>query len=115
MHELSIAMGLLEGVEETAAQQGIERVSAIHLRIGALTGIVPDALLFSWDLAAEDTVAAGSALRIEHVPLSVFCEHCEGERDPRPGSGLICPDCGNTCPSIVRGRELQLVAMEVRE
>ncbi len=65
MHELSVALGLLEGVEETAAQQGIERVAAIHVRVGALSGIAPDALSFSWDLATEDTIAAGSALQIE--------------------------------------------------
>ena len=115
MHELSVALGLLEGVEETAAKQGIERVAAIHVRVGALSGIAPDALLFSWDLATEDTIAAGSTLQIETVPLAVFCERCAAERAPRPGSGLVCPDCGGACPTIVRGRELQLVAMEVRE
>jgi hydrogenase nickel incorporation protein HypA/HybF len=115
VHELSVALGLLEGVEATAARQGIERVAAIHVRVGALSGIAPDALSFSWDLATEDTIAAGSVLRIETVPLSVFCERCEAERAPRAGTGLICPDCGGTCPTIVRGRELQLVAMEVRD
>ena len=115
MHELSVALSLLESVEETAAGQGIERVAAIHVRVGALSGIAPDALAFSWELATEDTIAAGSALRIETVPLAVFCERCGGERAPRAASGLICPDCGGACPTIVRGRELQLVAMEVRE
>lgn len=115
MHELSVALSLLEGVEETAARQGIERVTAIHVRVGALSGIAPDALLFSWDLATEDSVAAGSVLRIEAVPLAVYCERCAGEREPRAASGLLCPDCGTACPTIVRGRELQLVAMEVRE
>jgi hydrogenase nickel incorporation protein HypA/HybF len=113
LHELSVALGILEGVTETAARQGIDRVSAVHVRIGALSGIAPDALAFSWELAAERTVAAGSRLQIEHVPLVVFCERCNAERTPDPGTGLDCPACRTPAPTIVRGRELQLVAMEV--
>ena len=115
MHELSVALNLLEGVQETATRDGIERILAVHVRVGALSGIAPDALRFSWELATAGTVAADSALRIEDVPLVVFCERCAAERAPRAASGLMCPSCGSACPTIVRGRELQLVAMEVPE
>ena len=113
MHEITVALSLLDGVQATAEEQGIERVSAVHVRVGALSGIVRDALLFSWDVATAQTIAEGSELRIEEVPLVVFCEFCEAERAPRPGSGLVCPDCGTPAPRIVSGREMQLVAMEV--
>jgi hydrogenase nickel incorporation protein HypA/HybF len=113
VHEVTVALGLLEGVQATAQEQGIERVTVVHVRIGALSGIVRDALLFSWDVASAETVAEGSELRIEEVPLAVFCERCEDERAPRPGTGLLCPECGIPCPRILRGREMQLVAMEV--
>jgi hydrogenase nickel incorporation protein HypA/HybF len=115
VHELSVALSLIEGIQETAALQGIDRVSAVHVRVGALSGIARDALMFSWELASAGTLAADSALKIEAVPLVVFCERCETERSPRGGSGLICPECGSACPRIVRGRELQLVAVEVPE
>ncbi len=113
MHEITVALSVLEGVAETAQEQGIDRISVVHVRIGALSGIVRDALLFSWDVATAETVAAGSELRIEEIPLVVFCEYCEGERAPAPGAGLLCPECGNAAPRIVRGREMQLVAIEV--
>jgi hydrogenase nickel incorporation protein HypA/HybF len=115
VHELSVAMSLIEGIDDSARREGYERVVAVHVRIGALSGIAPDALRFSWKLATAGTLAADSRLDIEDVPLVVFCEHCEIERMPRAGSGLICPECGNACPNIVRGRELQLVAVEVPE
>jgi hydrogenase nickel incorporation protein HypA/HybF len=115
VHELSVALSLVEGVQETAAREGIGRVVAVHVRVGALSGIARDALLFSWELASAGTLAADSALRIEDVPLVVFCERCDVERSPRAASGLLCPECGTACPKIVRGRELQLVAMEVPE
>ena len=115
MHELSVALSLLEGIEETASRDGIARVLAVHVRIGAMSGIAPDALRFSWELATAGTVAADSKLRIEDVPLAVRCERCGEDREPRAAGGLVCPVCGTVCPTIVRGRELQLVAMEVPE
>ena len=113
MHELSVALSLIEGIHDSASREGFERVVAVHVRVGALSGIAPDALRFSWKLATAGTLAADSDLRIEDVPLVVFCERCETERMPRPASGLVCPECGGACPRIVRGRELQLVAVEV--
>ena len=115
MHELSVALSLIEGIHETAVRDGFERVTAVHLRVGALSGIAPDALRFSWKLATVGTLAADSALEIEDVPLVVYCERCESERTPRGGTGLLCPECESACPTIVRGRELQLVAVEVPE
>ena len=113
MHEISVAFSLLEGVQETALAQGIDRVKAVVVRVGALSGIAPDALKFSWEVATAETIAEGSELRIEDIPLVIFCEHCETERTPAPGSGVVCPDCGTPAHRIVAGRELQLVAMEV--
>jgi hydrogenase nickel incorporation protein HypA/HybF len=113
VHEITVALGLLDGVETTAREQGIERVDVVHVRIGALSGVVRDALLFSWDVATAGTLAAGSRLAIEDIPLVVFCERCDDERAPQPGFGLLCPQCGTPAPRIVRGREMQLIAMEV--
>ena len=59
MHELSLAMGILDSVSEQAAKRGIERVSVVSLRVGAMSGVVRDSLRFSWELACADTVAAG--------------------------------------------------------
>jgi hydrogenase nickel incorporation protein HypA/HybF len=113
VHEVTVALSLLEGVEAAARGEGVDRVTVVHVRLGALSGVVRDALLFSWDVATEGTVAAGSTLDIEDVPLVIFCAFCEDERAPIPGTGLVCPDCGNCSPRIVRGREMQLVSMEV--
>jgi hydrogenase nickel incorporation protein HypA/HybF len=113
LHEITVALSLLESIESTAAEQGIERVNAVHVRVGALSGVVRDALLFSWDVATARTIAEGSQLVVEEVPLVVFCERCEAERSPHSGTGLLCPACGTPSPNILRGREMQLVSMEV--
>jgi hydrogenase nickel incorporation protein HypA/HybF len=113
VHELSIALSLLESVGEAAAREDARRVTAVHVRLGAMSGVVRDALCFSWDLASAHTVAAGSELRVEEVPLVVYCPVCEAERSPSPGHGLVCPLCETVAPAILRGRELELVAVEV--
>lgn len=115
MHELSLALGLLENIEETAFKQGFERVLAVHVRVGALSGIAPEALQFSWNLASAGTIAADSLLKIEDVPLVVYCDACGTERAPVRSSGLTCPECASACPTIVRGRDIQLVSVEVPE
>jgi hydrogenase nickel incorporation protein HypA/HybF len=59
MHELSIAMSIVEGAAEEARRHPGERVAAVHLRLGELSGVVRDALLFSYDLACEGTPLTG--------------------------------------------------------
>lgn len=113
VHELSIALGLLDDVAEAARAEGAERVCSVHVRIGALAGVVPEALRFSWDVACADSIAAGSELRVEEIPLVLFCEHCEQDVWPPPFTGFICPKCGGSAPRIVHGRELEIVGMEV--
>uniref|UniRef100_Q01S86 Zn finger protein HypA/HybF (Possibly regulating hydrogenase expression)-like protein n=1 Tax=Solibacter usitatus (strain Ellin6076) TaxID=234267 RepID=Q01S86_SOLUE len=67
MHELSIAMSIVEVASEEARRQGGARVDAVHLKLGALSGVVKEALLFSWDLACEESPVAGARLEIEEA------------------------------------------------
>jgi hydrogenase nickel incorporation protein HypA/HybF len=112
MHELSIALSLIDMASEEAGRLGVQ-VEVLHLRLGALSGVVKEALLFSFDLAAEGTPIAGARLEIEEVPVVVFCPACNEER-PLPGiQGFLCPVCGTPTPDVIRGRELELATMEV--
>ncbi|MGH9413877.1 MAG: hydrogenase maturation nickel metallochaperone HypA [Terriglobales bacterium] len=65
MHELSLAMSLLDGVEEECAARGGLHVRAVHLRVGALSGVSIDALTFSYQVASADTALAGTRLLVE--------------------------------------------------
>lgn len=113
MHELSVALSLLDEIGAAAAREGATRVASVRLRVGRLSGIACDALRFSWELARAETVAADAALIIDEIPVALWCAACDRERAPREGAGLTCSACGALAPSIVRGRELELVAMEV--
>jgi hydrogenase nickel incorporation protein HypA/HybF len=68
MHELSVALSLIELAAEEGERQG-GRVCAVHIKLGALAGVVKDALVFSFEIACLDTPLAGSQLVIEDTPL----------------------------------------------
>ncbi len=114
MHELSIAIGLVEAVCEKAEELGA-RVEVVHVRLGPLSGVVRDALEFSFDVATAGTPIAGARLAVEETPLTVLCPLCGGEPKPATLQDLRCPDCGTPTPDVVGGRELELYALEVNE
>lgn len=115
MHELSIAMSLVEVASEEARRLHPARVEALRLRIGPLSGVVIEALTFSFDLAARDSEIEGARLVIEAVPLVVYCPTCDAEREIPSPQHLRCSECGTSTPEVRRGRELELFALEVTE
>jgi hydrogenase nickel incorporation protein HypA/HybF len=114
MHELSIAMGIMEAAQDEAQKRGV-RVSAVHLRLGALSGVVKDALLFSYEVACQDTPLQGSQLIVEDVPVAVFCSQCQKEQVLESVQLFACPVCGAPTMNILRGKELEVYALEVEE
>jgi len=115
MHELSIAVSLVEAACEKAAELGGVRVEALNVRLGALSGVVREALEFSFDLAAEGTAIAGARLVVEEVPVTVRCPRCAAERRLPSIQHFHCPVCGTPTPEVVGGRELELASLEVSE
>jgi hydrogenase nickel incorporation protein HypA/HybF len=115
MHELSIALSLIDAACEEVERQGNVRVVALNLRLGALSGVVREALEFSFDLAAEGTAVAGARLRIEEIAVVVFCPACNVERTLASVQHFRCPVCGIETPDVVRGRELEFLSMEISD
>lgn len=62
MHESSLMKGLLASIEAAAREVSAERVTAVHVTIGALAGISPDHLAQHFQMAAVGTLAAGASL-----------------------------------------------------
>ena len=114
MHELSIAMSIVETAQEEAERRGVQ-VTAVHLRLGALSGVVKDALCFSYEMACQDTPLAGSHLIVEDLPVIVFCPLCKAKRTLSTVQCFECPECGTQTGDIVQGKELEVFALEVEE
>lgn len=112
MHELSIALGILDlAEEEMRARAG--RVAAIHVKLGRHCGVVKEALLSSFEMAREGTALAQAKLVIDDIPLVIHCPACAAERTPASPYELRCPNCGALSNDIVSGRELEVSALEI--
>jgi hydrogenase nickel incorporation protein HypA/HybF len=114
MHELSIAMSIVEAALDEARQRRV-KVSGVHLRLGALSGVVKDALLFSYEVACEGTELQGSQLVVEDVPVVIFCLQCQREQTLDSVQSFCCPQCGAPSMDMRRGKELEVFALEIEE
>src|ERR1700730_12810257 len=115
MHELSIAMSIVEMAQEEAQQRGGVRIEAVHLKLGALSGVVKEALLSSYEMACDDTPLKGSRLVVEEVPIVIFCPSCRAERPLGSVQLFCCPECGTPASQVTHGKELEVVALEIQE
>ncbi|MGD0269465.1 MAG: hydrogenase maturation nickel metallochaperone HypA [Candidatus Sulfotelmatobacter sp.] len=114
MHELSIAMSIVELAEEEAARRGVQ-IEAVHLKLGALSGVVKDALLSCYEMACDETPLQGSRLIIEELPVIIFCTTCQAQHPLNSIQLFCCPKCGTPSDLIVQGKELEVVALEIKE
>ena len=114
MHELSIALNMVDIASETARKNGGGRVETLYMNLGALSGVAKDALLFSWELACADVAALeGSRLVIEEIPVIVRCADCKQDGKLKTINKLICPNCNSSVSAIIAGKELEITALEI--
>lgn len=115
MHELSIALSIIEMANEESEKRGGAKVEAVYLKLGALSGVVKDALEFSWEIACQGTSLENSRLEIEEIPVIVFCENCKSEKTLGAINNVVCPTCETPATEIISGKELQVTALEIGE
>jgi hydrogenase nickel incorporation protein HypA/HybF len=113
MHELSIAVSMVERILEESESRGGLKVEAVHLKLGVLSGVDKDALLFSYEIACEGTPLAGSKLVIEMIPLLIYCETCAADSSPASIQHISCGRCDTPSHKIIGGREIEVTALEV--
>jgi len=115
VHELSVALSLVELAGEHARRLNGARILVLHVRIGRLSGVVKEALEFSFDAAAEGTPVQGARLVIEEVPITVRCADCRADSPVEHPHDVRCPACASSSTTVVGGRELDLAALEVSD
>jgi hydrogenase nickel incorporation protein HypA/HybF len=114
MHEASIALSIINAVEQQLAEGKIAgRVETVSIRVGRLTAVVPDNLKFLFGVLSEDTPLAGSSLDITMVPVRGRCRTC-GISAELEKLCFLCSGCGSPDLELTSGRELELTAVEVR-
>ena len=112
LHELSIMQSALDMALEQARRSGAARVCGVRLRIGSLSGVVPDALQFAFEALAPGTMAEGAQLTVENVPARFWCSDCAKEFQ---SDDLFaeCPVCRRPSGDLRAGREMELASLEI--
>lgn len=113
MHELSIALSIIEVAEDHLQRQDGGRVETVRMKFGPLGGVVKEALISAYELAIEGSLLAGSKLVFEDVPVEIQCETCGKPQPVKSIQQMTCAVCGTPSANVVRGRELEVVAMEI--
>jgi len=115
VHELSVAMGIVDVVIEELERRGGGRVRSVHLRLGALSGVAREALLSAFPLACEGSSLEGAALVVADEPVSAWCPACDAERPVASVMDRRCVQCGTLAPEVVKGTEIEVTALELDE
>jgi hydrogenase nickel incorporation protein HypA/HybF len=104
---------MVETVQEALASTEVSKITAVHLHLGDLAGVVRDALDFCYDLATQGTLLEGSRLIVHELPVVIFCPQCQEEVQLPSIQSFRCPNCGTPSGDIRQGRELEIHSVEV--
>ncbi len=114
MHELAVTQGILDIALKEAEKVGNRRVINIKIKIGALTGMVPQCIQEYYNMISEDTVAANALLIFDKVPAVLHCDDC-GKDSTISHYRLRCPVCNCNNVKLIAGREFYIESMEVED
>ena len=114
MHEMSIALDILNIVEKTAQTNGATVVKDIYVDVGALAGVMIPSLEFGLEIAKRDTCARQTAIHVQEIKGRGRCPTCGGTF---PMGFYIepCPRCDDSYLSMVAGDELRVREIEVEQ
>jgi len=112
MHEMSLAEGIRQIVEEAARNQGFGRVRTVVLEIGQLAAVEPDSLRFCFDAVMKGGPADGAVLQIDRVPGRGWCAQCAAHVDIAELYDP-CPRCGSYRVQVSGGTEMRVKELEI--
>jgi hydrogenase nickel incorporation protein HypA/HybF len=112
MHELSLVASLFEVVERHVREHKDARVTRLRLKVGTMSGIVPDLLESAFDAYKKGTNAEAATLEIAIVPVKARCRACRRVFRPDPGS-FNCPHCGSDRWTMLEGTDFVLDKIEI--
>lgn len=112
MHEMSLAEGVLQLVEETAAREKAQRVKLVVLEIGRLSSVEPEAMRFCFEAVASGSIAQDARLEIIEIAGEGCCIAC-GETVPMAEAYAACPLCGSYQVQPSGGTEMRVKEIEI--
>jgi hydrogenase nickel incorporation protein HypA/HybF len=114
MHELAIAESIIETVLHEREVRGLDSVHVIGLKIGVLSGVIPEALQFGFEAAVQGTSLEKTRLEIQSLEATIRCPACREEFE-LDDLVFLCPECGTNRVEMIEGDELEIAYLEVDE
>ncbi len=112
MHEMTIAMNIVDIVCQKANDESAQKINSIDLEIGTLSGILLDSLKFCFEAASKNTLVEGAQFNIITIEAEAHCKLCDTnfriESDFSP-----CSKCNNFNFEILHGKELSIKSFNI--
>jgi len=115
MHEVSIALNLLDIIEKKCREGGYQEIESVRVRVGKASSVQPEAFSFAFEVVKKNTRAQNARFIIDLIPLGGTCSACGNRFETEEAYILECPSCGSPSLRVTQGYELEIVEMEVNE
>ena len=122
MHEFSAACSIVDTALDAAKSNKATKVSTVNVELGEFTFLVPEQLLFNFEIASKNSILEGAELRIRTVKGRLLCNDCkfEGESQVDPNipnqiavfAPMKCPKCGGSSTKITGGKDFVITSIE---
>lgn len=112
MHEMSLAMALVEQLEQVAKRENATRIVRIDLELGSMSGVEREPFEFAFPIVSEGTAAQDAILNFHEISLKVECKNCEAITTPEYQT-VLCDKCQSTNIRVIEGRDFKVKSMEV--
>lgn len=114
MHELSIAESIVSRTLQEMERRDLKQIRSVGIQVGALSGVLPDALEFSFEAIVRDTPLEATRLEIEWVVARGACQDC-GHQFDSEGFSFWCPACSSSRVDVLSGYELNLAYLGIAD
>jgi hydrogenase nickel incorporation protein HypA/HybF len=110
MHELSLAMDVIDLVKREADKNGVTCVEEVLIEIGDLSGVEADIFLSALQMVVKDTLLENAVIKINHTPGKGRCRSCNLEFKMKTFFDP-CPHCKSFTSEIMDGQEFRVVSL----
>ena len=112
MHELAVTQNIIKISSEEADKHNASRVKEIRIKVGELSGLLPDCIQYYFDIASAGTRVEGALLKIEKIPITMRCKDC-GAEEELSSRRYTCGSCNSYNIKIIHGNEFYIDSLEV--
>lgn len=107
MHELSLTESIIKICSEEALKNNLKKVDEIRLKVGELSGVVPECIQYYFDVISKDTILKGAKIKVEKILIQVECKDCNNIV-VLDKINLCCPKCGSFNIKVLKGNEFYI-------